>query len=236
MKKLDILFFGVHPDDVELSAAGTVIKHVKLGFNVGIIDLTQGELGTRGSAKLRLQEAKAAQKIMGVPVRENLKMKDGFFQNDEAHQRKIIQVIRKYQPDIVVANAIHDRHPDHGRAASLVSDACFLSGLIKIKTGTQKAWRPKAVYYYIQDRYIKPDFVVNISEEIEVKMKAIKAYASQFYSSQSKEPKTYISNPGFLDAIKSRSAELGRVTGCEFAEGFTSAKLIGIEKFSDLAY
>lgn len=232
--KLDILFFGVHPDDIELGAAGTVAKHVKSGYMVGIVDLTEGELGTRGTPALRIKEASTAAKIMGASIRLNLKMEDGFVENNKKNQIKIIEVIRKYNPSIVVCNAIRDRHPDHGRSSQLVSDACFLSGLEKIKTNKQQAWRPKAVYHYIQDRFIKPDIVVDISDFMEIKMKAIHAYKSQFHNPSSKEPQTYISSPEFLDGIKGRCIEMGRIIGVKYAEGFTAERYVGVNLLSDL--
>ncbi|HXA02625.1 MAG TPA: bacillithiol biosynthesis deacetylase BshB1, partial [Cytophagaceae bacterium] len=200
--KLDILIFAAHPDDAELSCAGTILSQISKGKKVGIIDLTRGELGTRGNAELRDKEAMAAAKILGIHVRENALFADGFFQNDEAHNLELVRFIRKYQPEIVLANAIHDRHPDHGRGSELVSRACFLSGLRKIETRdenkNQKEWRPRAVFHYIQDRYIVPDFVVDISKQWEKKVKAIKAYKSQFFDPASKEPQTYISAPDFF--------------------------------------
>ncbi len=223
--KLDILAFGAHPDDVELSCSGTILKNIGLGKTVGIIDLTRGELGTRGSAAIREKEAKTSAQILGVSFRENLKMADGFFQNDKKHQLKVIQKIRQYKPDVVLATALEDRHPDHGRAAKLVADACFLSGLVKIATKSggkkQDPWRPKAVYHYIQYRKLKADFAVDISAFMNTKMEAIKAFSSQFYDPRSKEPSTLISDPSFLDYIRSREREYGKLTGTEYAEGYT---------------
>jgi len=250
--KLNILTFGAHPDDVELGCSGTILKHISLGKKVGIIDLTKGELGTRGTAAIRAQEAKIAAKILGVAIRENLSMADGFFINDKEHQIKVIQKIRQYQPDVVIANALTDRHPDHGRGAQLVSHACFLSGLPKIKTQTpsnsqkggelaytnsssefiptkeggrfrgvwQKAWRPKAVYHYIQYNPHKPDFVVDISKQFEKKMEAIAAFGSQFYNPDSKEAETLISSPEFLRLVKKRGEEHGKQIGVRYGEGF----------------
>lgn len=230
--KLDILAFGAHPDDVELSAAGTLINQIKMGHKCGIVDLTQGELGTRGTADTRREEAMLASQIMGVKVRENLKMADGFFANDEEHQRKIIQMIRKYQPEIILCNAIDDRHIDHGRAAKLVSDAAFLSGLMKIETELdgqqQKAWRPKVVYHYIQDRFLHPDFVVDITASFDQKMESILAYKTQFYQPGSTEPQTAISTKEFLDFLKGRFAEMGRPAGFQYAEGFTVERYPGV--------
>jgi N-acetylglucosamine malate deacetylase 1 len=236
--KLDILIFAAHPDDAELSCSGTILSEISKGKKVGIIDFTRGELGTRGSAELRDKEAMAAAKILGIHVRENAMFADGFFQNDEAHNIELIRFIRKYQPEIVLANAIHDRHPDHGRAGELASRACFLSGLRKIETGlgnkNQKEWRPKAVFHYIQDRYITPDFVVDISKHLEKKIKAIKAYKSQFFDPASKEPQTYISDPDFFSFIESRAREMGHSIGVKYGEGFTKEKQIGVRDLFDL--
>ena len=230
--KLDILAFGVHPDDVELGCAGTIMAAIDQGKKVGIVDLTRGELGTRGTPTTRTQEAEAAAKIMGVDVRENLDMADGFFANDEAHQRKIISIIRKYQPDIILANAPEDRHPDHGRAASLIEEAAFLSGLEKIKTShegiAQEAWRPTQVFHYIQSRSLTPHFVVDISKHIEKKMESIMAYRSQFYNPNSNEPDTFISSAAFLEFVKGRAKELGQQIGVQYAEGFITQKTLGI--------
>lgn len=231
--KLDILAFGAHPDDVEISASGTILKHIELGYKCGIIDLTQGELGTRGNAELRLQEADRAKEILGIDARENLGFADGFFQNDKAHQLPIVKMIRKYQPDIVLANSIHDRHPDHGKAAKLVADACFLSGLIKIDTG-QEAWRPKAVYHYIQDEFIQPDLTVDISGFWDKKLESIKAYTSQFYQPDSDLPETPISGKEFLEFLRGRAMVVGRPIGAKYAEGFTAARNVGISNLFDL--
>jgi bacillithiol biosynthesis deacetylase BshB1 len=236
--KVDILAIGVHPDDVELNCSGTVLKHIKLGKKVGILDLTQGELGTRGSASLRMKEAAKSAKILGVSFRDNLKMKDGTFKNDSEHQLELIKKIREYRPEIVLCNAVQDRHPDHGRAAQLVSEACFYSGLRKITSKLngkeQEAWRPKAVYHYIQDRYIKPDLAIDVSPFIETKMKAIMAFSSQFYSPGSKEPQTPISSKNFMDVVKGRMADFGRVIGVEYAEGFTVERYPGVNDLFDL--
>ncbi|MFN7273517.1 MAG: bacillithiol biosynthesis deacetylase BshB1 [Bacteroidota bacterium] len=236
--KLDILAFGVHPDDVELGCAGTLLMAVTEGKKVGIVDLTRGELGTRGSAELRLQEAARAAEIMKVSVRENLGMADGFFEADETNLRKIIRAIRRYQPDIILANAPEDRHPDHGRSAKLVSDAAFLSGLRKIITEDdgkeQAAWRASYVFHYIQDRFIQPGFVIDISPFMEQKMEAILAYGSQFYSTDSKEPTTYISTPQFLETVKARAMMLGKRIGVAYAEGYISEKIIGLKSFDGI--
>ena len=231
--KLDILAFGAHPDDVEISCAGTILKHIELGYKCGIVDLARGELGTRGSGELRLIEAEKAQQILGVDVRENLGFADGFFQNDREHQLPIIEMIRKYRPEIVLANSVHDRHPDHGKGAKLVADACFLSGLIKIETG-QEAWRPKAVYHYIQDEFIHPDLTVDITPYFDKKVESILAYGSQFYDPESAEPETPISGKGFLRFLKGRAQVMGRPIGAELAEGFTAARNIGVKNLFDL--
>lgn len=236
--KLDILAFGAHPDDVELGCAGTILKEVALGKKVGIVDLTRGELGTRGSAEIRDQEAAAAAVILGVSVRENLAFRDGFFVNDEAHQLEIIKMIRKYQPEIVLCNAVDDRHIDHPKGSQLVSDACFLSGLMRISTSLdgeeQKAWRPKVVYHYMQWKNLVPDFVVDIAGYVEQKTAAILAYSSQFYDPNSKEPESPISSKNFLESLNYRSRDLGRLTGLEHAEGFTVERYLAVNSLSDL--
>lgn len=222
--KLDILAFGAHPDDVELSCSGVILKNTTIGKKVGLIDLTKGELGTRGTPAIREKEAKASAKILGVLFRENLKMADGFFQNDKKHLLKVIQKIRQYQPDVVLANALEDRHPDHGRAAKLIADACFLSGLVKIVTKQngkkQEVWRPKAVYHYIQYRKLKADIAIDITPFIEKKMESIYAFSSQFYNPDSKEPSTLISQKDFFEYIKTREREYGQLLGVGYAEGF----------------
>lgn len=236
--KLDILAFGAHPDDVELGCGGTIAKEIALGKKVGIIDLTRGELGTRGSAEIRDQEASVAADILGVVTRENLNMRDGFFENDEKHQLKIIQMIRKYQPEIVLCNAIEDRHIDHGKGSKLVSDACFLSGLLKIETVlegiNQTTWRPKLVYHYIQWKNITPDFVVDITGFSDKKLAAIMAYRSQFYNPNTNEPATPIATQNFLDSIHYRAQDLGRLIGTDFAEGFTVERYLAVNSLSDL--
>jgi len=236
--KLDILAFGAHPDDVELGAASTIAKEVSLGKKVGIIDLTQGELGTRGSKELRKIEASKAAKILGVTLRENLKFADGFFVNDKQHQLEVIKLIRKYKPEIVLCNAVNDRHVDHGKGSKLVSDACFLSGLEKIKTElnglTQKKWRPKLVYHYLQWNNSEPDFVVDISDFIDIKMDAVLAYSSQFYDPNSKESDTPISSKNFSDSIHYRAKELGRLIGVEHAEGFTVERYVAVTSLDKL--
>ena len=236
--KLDILAIGVHPDDVELSCAGTILKHIELGKTVGILDLTLGELGTRGNATLRTQEAMRAASILGVSVREQLNMADGFFENNETNQRLIIEVIRKYQPELILCNAISDRHPDHGRAAKLTADACFYSGLLKVETKEnntiQKPWRPKAVYHYIQDNFIEPDFVIDVTAYNDKKMESIMAYSSQFFDPNSKEPQTPISSKNFIDYINAKARLFGRSINVDFAEGFTVNRYMGVNNLFDL--
>ena len=236
--KIDILAIGIHPDDVELSCSGTIAKHIALGKKVGILDLTRGELGTRGNAELRTKEANEAAIILGVSFRTQLNLKDCFFENNEENQKKIIEIIRKHQPEIILCNAISDRHPDHGRASKLVSDSSFYSGLIKIETHLdnkiQQAWRPKAVYHYIQDQFIHPDFVIDISDFIDIKHKAIMAYSSQFYNPSSNEPETPISSKHFIESVNSKMSILGRDIGVKFAEGFTVNRYPGINSLFDL--
>ena len=236
--KLDILAFGAHPDDIELGCGATIAKEVSLGKKVGIVDLTQGELGTRGSAELRMIEAGNAAKILGVSVRENLGFADGFFTNDKKHQLEIIKMIRKYQPDIVLCNTIDDRHIDHGKGSKLVSDACFLSGLVKIETELegkqQEKWRPKHVYHYIQWKNIAPDFVIDVTGFIHKKQAAVLAYSSQFYDPNSKEPESPITSNTFIESINYRSRDLGRLIGVEYAEGFTSERYVAAENLSKL--
>ena len=236
--KLDMLAFGVHPDDVELGCAGTLLASIAQGKTVGIADLTKGELGTRGSAEIRMEEAVAAAKVMNISVRINLEMADGFFANDEANQRKVIKIIRRFRPEIVLCNSPEDRHPDHGRSAKLVEDACFLAGLRKIETvedGTnQEAWRPKYIFHYLQDRFLQPDFVFDISDFHDKKLEAIKCYKTQFYNPELNEPETYISNPDFLEAIKARALMLGKRIGVKYAEGYITKKIIGINSFDSI--
>ena len=236
--KLDILAFGAHPDDVELGCAGTLAKEISLGKSVGIIDLTRGELGTRGSAEIRHREATKAKEVLGISIRENLNMRDGFFVNDEVHQLQVIQMLRKYKPEIVLCNAVDDRHIDHAKGAKLVSDACFLSGLQKIITTldgvNQEAWRPKVVYHYIQWKNIEPDFVVDITGFMDLKMKAIMAYDSQFYNPDTNEAVTPIATKNFLESIQYRSQDLGRLIGTDFAEGFTAERYVAINSLESL--
>ena len=231
--QVDILAFGAHPDDVELRCAGTILKHISLGDKVGIIDLTRGELGTRGSADIRDKESANAAQILGVEFRNNMNFRDGFFRNDETHQLELVKMIREYRPRIVLCNAIEDRHPDHAKGSSLVSDACFLSGLSKIDTG-QEVWRPQFVYHYIQFKEIKADFVVDISGFMDKKMDSVLAYASQFYDPNSPEPKTIISSKDFLDSIKYRASNLGRLSGFEYGEGFTVEKSLAVPSLNSL--
>lgn len=236
--KLDILAFGAHPDDVELGCGATLAKEVALGRKVGIVDLTRGELGTRGSAPLREVEATKAAKILGVAVRENLGFADGFFSNDKAHQLEIIRLLRKYQPEIVLCNAIDDRHIDHPKGSKVVSDACFLSGLVKIETFLdnvlQEKWRPKQVYHYIQWKNIEPDFVVDVTEFMSKKEAAVMAYSSQFFDPKSKEPETPITSKNFTESIAYRAKDLGRLIGVEYAEGFTSERYVAVEDLGKL--
>ncbi|GAA4897991.1 bacillithiol biosynthesis deacetylase BshB1 [Flaviramulus aquimarinus] len=236
--KLDILAIGAHPDDVELGCGGTIAKEVANGKKVGIIDLTRGELGTRGTAKTRDDEATNAAKILGVSVRENLGFADGFFVNDKEHQLAVIKMIRKYKPEIVICNAIEDRHIDHGKGSKLVSDACFLSGLVKIETtleGTlQNRWRPKQVYHYIQWKSLDPDLAVDVSGFLDKKMESVLAYKTQFYDANSKEPETPISSKNFTDSIIYRSRDLGRLVGVEHAEGFTVERYVAVDSLFDL--
>lgn len=237
--KIDILAFGSHPDDVELSCAGTLLVEKINGKTTGIIDLTQGELGTRGTAATRKTEAEAAAEILQVDVRENLEMADGFFLNDLEHQIKIIEVLRKYQPEIIFCNAPHDRHPDHGKGAKLVLDAAFLSGLRKIETTdknglSQEPWRPKYVLQYIQDRFIQPNFVIDVSAVFEKKLESIKAYGTQFHNPNLNEPQTYISTPDFLESIIYRAKMMGKMIGVKYGEGFISEKMIGLKTVNDL--
>ncbi len=238
--KLDILVFGAHPDDAELGAGGTIAKEVSLGKKVGIVDLTRGELGTRGSAEIRDEEAAMSAEILGIAVRENLEFADGFFVNDKSHQLEVIKMLRKYRPQIVLCNAIDDRHIDHPKGSKLVSDSCFLSGLVKIDTKMdgndqwQEPWRPQAVYHYIQWKNLEPDFVVDVSGHMEKKIEAITAYTSQFYDPNSKEPETPISSVNFFDSVKYRARDLGRLVGVESAEGFTVERNLAVNSLGDL--
>ncbi len=237
--KLDILAIAAHPDDVELGCGGTILASIAQGRTVGILDLTRGELGTRGTPEIRFQEAEAAAKVLGVKVRDNAGLADGFFHNDKANQMVLVPYIRKYQPDIVLANAMEDRHPDHGKGASLIYDACFLSGLRQIKTldesgNVQEAWRPKYIYHFTQDRYIKPEFIVDITPYWEKKEEAIRAFRSQFHDPDSQEPNSYISSPEFLEFLEARAKEYGHSIGVKYGEGFTSRRILGVDNLWSL--
>jgi N-acetylglucosamine malate deacetylase 1 len=236
--KLDLLVLAAHPDDAELGAGATIAKHVALGYKVGIVDFTRGELGTRGTPETRKEEASESAKILGVTVRDNLELKDAFFQNDIQSQLSVVAAVRKYRPDIVLANAITDRHIDHGKGASLAYDACFLSGLSKIETsdenGRQQPWRPRVVYHYIQSLLIEPDLIVDVSEHWHTKMNAIKAFKTQFFDPNSSEPETYISKPGFLKMIEARGIEFGHAIGGTYGEGFTVRRYPGVDNLFNL--
>lgn len=236
--KLDILAFGAHPDDIELGAGGTLAKHARMGNRVGMADLTRGELGTRGTPEIRDGEAQDAARILGASVRINLGFRDGFFANDEQHQMEVIRVLRKYQPEIVICNAIDDRHPDHGRGSRLVSEACFYAGLRKVQTEMdgklQEPWRPRAVYHYIQFRNLEPDLLVDISDVLDLKLASVKAHMSQFYNPDSTEPDTIISSPEFLANVTNRCADMGRFIGVKYAEAFTVERYPGVHSLMDL--
>ncbi|MFF5382842.1 bacillithiol biosynthesis deacetylase BshB1 [Pedobacter suwonensis] len=235
---LDILVIAVHPDDAELCCSGTILKHIALGKKVGIVDLTRGELGTRGTAETRDEEAADSAKILGLHIRENLRMRDGFFQNDEYHRLEVIKAIRKYQPEIILSNALEDRHPDHGRAGDLVYDSVFLSGLPKIETSIdgikQEAHRPRLLLQFIQDRYLQPDIIVDISDHMDKKIESIQAFKTQFYNPDVEGQQTYISSPEFFESVIGRSREFGKSIGATFGEGFTSRKLLGVDNLFDL--
>ena len=236
--KLDILAFSAHPDDIELACSGTLIKQIKNGSKVGIIDLTEGELGSRGSSEIRYQEAAKASEIMGISTRENLNLGDGFFEINKQSLLRVVEMIRKYQPEIVLCNAIKDRHPDHGRGGELVKRAAFLAGLVKIETkvagNPQEKWRPKQVFHYIQDEYIEPDFVIDITNEMETKMESIYAYSSQFYNPESKEPQTPISSQEFIDFLDGRARQFGRTIGVKYGEGFNSVSPVKVNSLNDI--
>jgi len=239
MMKLDILVLPVHPDDAELGCSGTILKHIALGKKVGIVDLTRGELGTRGSAEVRAKEAAASAEILGLSVRENLGIPDGFFENTKEYQLKVISVIRKYRPEIVITNAYYDRHPDHGRSSDLVETSTFLAGLRKVETiadnEPQEAWRPKLLLHFIQDHYIRPDVLVDVTEFWDKKIDSIRAFGSQFHNPEwENEPQTYISSPEFLRGIEARATEFGKSIGAKYAEGFTSRKILGVDNLFDL--
>lgn len=237
--KLDILAFGAHPDDVEISAGGTLSLQASLGHRCGIVDLTQGDLGTRGSAETRAKEAARAAEILKVAARENLKFRDGFFKNDEEHQLEVVKMIRKYRPEIVLANAPTDRHPDHGKGGELVKVAAFLAGLRKVETTLdgekQEAYRPRLVLHYIQFQNLKPGIIINIGQHLETKMESIRAYKSQFYDPESKEPATVVSSKNFLDSIRYRAQDMGRLIGAEFGEGFVSSQDLGLSDLMHLS-
>jgi N-acetylglucosamine malate deacetylase 1 len=237
-KSVDILAFGAHPDDVEISAGGTLAKHIAMGKTVALVDLTRGELGTRGTAETRDAEAKDAMRILGVAERINLNLGDGFFQHSEENLLRVVEMIRYFKPGLVLANAIEDRHPDHAKGAKLVADACFLAGLPKIETQykgeSQTVWRPKKVFHYIQDRYIKPNFAIEVSDYVEKKFDVLKCYKTQFYDPNSTEPQTPISGKEFFDFLYSRMREFGREIGVEFAEGFTSSRILGVDDFEKI--
>ncbi|MBJ6117930.1 bacillithiol biosynthesis deacetylase BshB1 [Pontibacter sp. BT310] len=237
--KLDILIFAAHPDDAELGCSGTIVAHIAACKKVGIVDLTRGELGTRGTPETRAAEAKAASEILGLSVRDNLDLADGFFVNDKVHQLKVVEKIRQYKPELVIMNAIHDRHPDHAKGSKLVSESCFLSGLKMIETTgpdgeKQEAWRPKAVYHYIQDRYIKPDVIVDITPFWEKKLESIRAFKSQFYNPADSSENTYISSPEFMEFLEARAKEFGHAIGVTYGEGFTVERHIGVKNLFDL--
>lgn len=236
--KLDILAIGAHPDDVELSCGATIAKEIASGKKIGILDLTRGELGTRGSAEIRDQEAAKAAEILGIAFRKNLGFSDGFFVNNTASQLEIIKIIRKHKPEIIFCNAIDDRHIDHPKGSKLVTDACFLSGLRKIETifegNIQEAWRPKNVYHYIQWKNLTPHFIVDVTGFMEKKMEAVLAYRSQFFDPNTKEPETPISSSNFKDSIIYRAMDLGRIAGVEYAEGFTTERLITVNSVFDI--
>ncbi len=236
--KLNILVLAVHPDDAELGCGGTIASHIAMGHKVGIVDLTKGELGTRGTAAIREAEAAAASKILGISVRENLGFKDGFFQNNEQHQLAVVKVIRKYQPDIIITNAPEDRHPDHGRSSTLITTAAFMAGLAKIETtldgANQGIWRAKQIYHFIQSQLLVPDIIVDVSAHWETKLRAIRAYQSQFYNPDSTEPETFISSPGFLKLIESRGHEFGYSIGVTYGEGFLINRKPGVKNLNNL--
>lgn len=231
--KLDILAFGAHPDDIELGCSGTILKHLKNGLKIGVIDLTKGELGTRGTVETRNKETIQATNVLGIDLRENMDFKDGMFENNENNKIALIKKIREYRPEIVLTNAPTDRHPDHGRSSDLTIDSCFLSGLEKIETG-QDVWRPKHIYHYIQFNTILPDFVVDITEEMDKKLESVLCYKTQFYNPESKESETIISSEDFLESVKYRAKDLGRQSDCKYAEGFISNQTLKVNSLKDL--
>lgn len=236
--KLDILVLAAHPDDAELGCGGTIARHVALGHKVGVVDFTRGELGTRGSVETREREAADSAAILGLAIRKNLDLPDGFFRNEKEHQLEVVKAIREFQPDVVLANAVYDRHPDHGRGSDLAFEASFLAGLVKVETSLngrqQEPWRPKVLYHYIQSLFIKPDFVVDVSPYWEQKMKAVRAFKTQFHNPSSSEPETYISNPAFLKLLEARATELGHGIGVTHGEGFTVRRWVGVKSLTDL--
>lgn len=236
--KADILVLASHPDDAELGCGATIARHVALGFKVAVVDFTQGELGTRGTVETRAREAADSARILGLTARENLNLKDGFFQNEPEAQLAVVRAVRKYQPEIVIANAVYDRHPDHGKGANLAHDACFLAGLVKVETSSdgkpQSPWRPRVLYHYIQSQFIVPDLIVDVSESWDKKMEAVRAFKSQFYDPNSKEPQTYISNPAFLQMLEARAVELGHAIGVRYGEGFTVRRFMGVKSLFDI--
>jgi bacillithiol biosynthesis deacetylase BshB1 len=231
--KLDILVIAAHPDDAELGCGGTILKHVAMGHKVGVVDLTRGELGTRGTPEIREKEAADSAKVLGLSVRENLGLPDGFFKNEKEHQLEVVKAIRKYQPDIVLANARYDRHPDHGRGSELAFEACFLSGLAKVSTG-QTPWRPHVMYHYIQSQFLTPDFVVDVSDFWDKKIEAIRSFRTQFYDPNSQEPDTFISSPAFMKLVESRGHEYGHGIGVKYGEGYTVRRFIGVKALTDM--
>jgi bacillithiol biosynthesis deacetylase BshB1 len=238
MTPVDILAFGAHPDDVELAAGGTVAKHTAMGKQVAIVDLTRGEMGTRGSAEIRHEEAQRAKEILGVAHRINLDLGDAVFENDHASQLRVIEMVRRFRPRVVLANALHDRHPDHGRAAQLVSTACFMAGLRKITTqfegSGQEPWRPAVMYHYVQGYYLKPAIIVDISDHFDAKMQAIRCYESQFYNPDSKDSETLLSQPWFMNQLEARAIEYGRPIGAKYGEGFQSVRDVGVRDLMEL--
>ena len=236
--KLDILVIAAHPDDAELSCSGTIAAHIKAGHKVGVLDLTRGEMGTRGTPEIRLEESARAAELLQLSARENLGFRDAFFKDDEAHHLEVVKIIRKYQPDIVLANEISDRHPDHGKGGALATNACFISGLRRVETvldgEAQEAWRPQYVYHYIQNNYIKPDFVFDISDFWEDKLASIKAFKSQFYDPNSDEPESFISSKEYFDFVEARAREFGHMINVKYGEGYTVEKTIGVTNLFDL--
>lgn len=237
--KLDILVLAAHPDDAELGCGGTIARHVAEGKKVGVVDFTRGELGTRGTVETRAHEAAESSRILGLTIRENLHLPDGFFKNERDHQLEVVKAIRKYRPEVVLANAVYDRHPDHGRGSELAFEACFLAGLAKVTTSfegvSQQPWRPKALYHYVQSLHIAPDLVVDVSDYWEKKMEAVRAFKTQFYDPESKEPETYISSPNFLRLLEARAVEFGQAIGVKYGEGYTVRRAVGVNSLFDIS-